>query len=124
MPTLNLDENSAAYQIRSFAPGKLQINEKIYTRSLIVTPTRLIENWSPQLISELSSESLIIISNLRPDILIIGTGSKQAFLSADVYGNLINQGIGVEIMSTSAACRTYNALSAENRNVVAALIIK
>jgi uncharacterized protein len=40
-----------------------------------------------------------------------------------IYGNLLNHGIGVEVMDTSAACRTFNALSAEGRNVVAALLL-
>ena len=124
MPTLNLDENHAQYQIRAFRPGLIQVNEKTYTRSLIISPTKLIENWIPQAISELSAHSFDIISELKPDILLIGTGSKLIFLPAEMYGELINQGIGVEIMDTSAACRTYNALSAEDRRVIAALIIK
>jgi len=61
---------------------------------------------------------------LKPDVLLIGTGATHVFLSLDIYGDLINQGIGVEVMSTSAACRTFNALSAEGRHVVAALLIE
>jgi uncharacterized protein len=124
MPTLNLDENDALYQIRAFRPGLIQVNEKTYTRSLIISPSQLIENWAPQTVTELSADSLAIITDLKPDILLIGTGSKLIFLPIDTYGELINQGIGVEVMDSSAACRTYNALSAENRRVVAALIIK
>lgn len=124
MPTLNLDENRSAYQIRSFKPGAIQINEKVLTQSVIVAPDKLIENWMPQTVSELTSEALSQVTALKPDILLIGTGSKLVFLNIELYGELINQGIGVEIMDTSAACRTFNALSSENRNVVAALIIK
>lgn len=124
MPSLELDENHAAYQIRAYAPGTLQINEKIFTTSVIVTPTQLIENWSPQIVNELTSGSLSLIVDLKPDVLLIGTGAKHVLIPAEIYGELINSGIGVEVMDTSAACRTYNALSAENRNVVAALIIR
>jgi uncharacterized protein len=124
MPTFELDENQAAFQIRAFKPGSIQINDRILNESVIITPTQLIEHWQPQTITELSSASLDLIITLKPDILLIGTGSKMELLSAEIYGDLINHGIGVEIMDTSAACRTFNALSAENRNVVAALIIK
>lgn len=124
MATLDLDENRSSYQIRAFKPGTIQVNEKVLNRSIIITPDELIENWEPQTIAELTAESLSTISALKPDILLIGTGSTLVFISLEIYGELINQGIGVEIMDTSAACRTYNALSAENRRVVAALIIR
>lgn len=124
MPSLDLDENHSAYQIRSYEPGRIQINEKILTESLIISPTLLMERWHPQTIQELTAESLLPIINLMPDILLIGTGADMAFVPPELYGELINHGIGVEIMSTGAACRTYNALSAENRRVVAALLIK
>ena len=124
MTTLNLDENNASYQIRAFKPGIIKINEQIFTQSIIIAPNQLIENWAPQTINELTAESLTPVIALKPDILLIGTGATLTFLSIEIYGDLINLGIGVEIMDTSAACRTYNALSAENRNVIAALIIK
>lgn len=123
MTSLNLDENPAFYQIRSYQPGKLQINEKILIKSVIITPNQLIENWAPQTISELSSQSFDLIGTLKPDILLIGTGTEHIFLPVELYGALINQQIGVEVMSTSAACRTYNALSAEGRQVAAALLL-
>lgn len=124
MTTLNLDENSSTYQIRAYQPGVIQVNDVTLTRSVIISPSQLVENWTPQLISELSAQSLDIVIAMKPDVLLIGTGSELVFLPAEIYGALINQGIGVEVMDTRAACRTFNALSAENRNVVAALIIK
>lgn len=124
MTTLNLDNNQAKYQIRSYTPGKIQINDTILTQSVIVSPNILIENWAPQTIAELTAEALSVIPDLKPAILLIGTGSSHIFIQTEIYGHLINCGIGVEIMDTSAACRTYNALTAENRNVAAALIIR
>lgn len=123
MPTFDLDENHAIYQVRAFKPGVIQINEKIFTQSMIISPRQVTE-WMPQTIEELTSASLSVILTFHPDILLIGTGSQHVFLAVEIYGDLINQNIGVEIMDTRAACRTYNALSSENRNVVAALIIK
>ena len=124
MTTLDLDENHARYQIRAFKPGAIQVNETIYSESLIIMPEKLIEHWSPQTSDQLSSASFAEIIALKPDILLIGTGATLIFLPVEMYGDLINQGIGVEVMNTSAACRTYNALSAEGRNVAAALVIR
>lgn len=121
---LTLDENNAKYQIHAYKPGYLQINEQILTQSVIIAPDKLIDNWPPQHLAELKREHLEIIIKLRPTILLIGTGATLQFPDMAVYGDLLNHGIGVEIMDTSAASRTYNALTAENRLVVAALIIQ
>jgi uncharacterized protein len=124
MATLDLDSNSSQYQIRSFKPGIIQINDKMITSNLIITPNELILDWSPGTIDDLTADSLSPILALKPDIVLIGTGSKLVFLSPDIYGHLINQGIGVEVMNTHSACLTFNALSSENRKVVAALILR
>lgn len=121
---LNLDENKSTYQIRAYQPGQIKVNEQILTQSIIITPNQLISDWRPQSAQELSNTDLQILIRLKPTIVLIGTGASHIFLSADVYGELINLGMGVEVMSTIAACRTYNALSAEGRNVAAALLIK
>ena len=57
------------------------------------------------------------------EIIIVGTGATQVFPSPDVLAPLVTHGVGFEIMDTRAACRTYNILMAEGRNVVAALIM-
>ncbi len=124
MGTLDLDNNPSAYQIRAYKPGHIQINDRIHTRSVIISSNQLIEDWEPQLITELTAASLSPVITLKPDVLLIGTGSQLVFLPLEIYGHLINLGIGVEIMDTSAACRTFNALSSENRRVAAALIIR
>lgn len=123
MPTFDLDENPSIYQIRAFKPGLIQINEKTFTQSVIVSPHQLLD-WAPQTIGELTIDALKPVLAFQPDILLIGTGNQHIFIAVEIYGELINRGIGVEVMDTRAACRTYNALSSENRNVVAALIIK
>ena len=121
--SLTLDENQAIYQIQAYQPGQIQINDRILYNSVIITSAKLIENWQPQHISALNHSHLETIIQLRPTILLLGTGSYLQFPPVEIYGDLINHKIGVEIMDTRAACRTYNALTAENRNVIAALII-
>lgn len=121
---LALDENTAKYQIRAYEPGKIKINDQEFTQSLIVSANELIHPWAPQNIKELTSEHLLAVLPLKPEVLLLGTGEQPAFLPVDLYGELINHGIGVEVMHTAAACRTYNALTSENRLVAAALVIR
>lgn len=122
--SLTLDENHATYQIKAYQPGSIQVNDQILHKSIIIAPNKLIENWTPQTFSELTRHHLAIIIDQNPAIVLIGTGNTLQFPPPSVYGDLINAGIGVEIMDTHAACRTYNALTAEDRNVIAALIIE
>ena len=124
MPTFTEDENTAKYQVRAYQPGMITINDKIFTTSVIISAEQLITDWRPQTLTELEFADFEIIRQLKPDILLIGTGGTLTFPTIETYGELINHGIGIEIMDTGAACRTYNALTAENRSVIAALLIR
>jgi len=53
---------------------------------------------------------------------LLGTGSRQRFPRPALYVALTRARIGVEVMDTAAACRTYNILTAEGRRVVAAVL--
>ncbi|WZB70747.1 MTH938/NDUFAF3 family protein [Achromobacter xylosoxidans] len=57
-----------------------------------------------------------------PEVLLVGTGARQRFLRPEVLRPLLAIGVGVEVMDTHAASRTYNILMAEGRRVVVALI--
>jgi uncharacterized protein len=57
-----------------------------------------------------------------PEVLLIGTGSRQHFLGAEVLRPLLRAGVGIEVMDSQAAARTYNILMAEGRRVVVALL--
>ena len=112
------------YQIQGYKPGCIQINNQQLTTSIIISASQLITHWPPQHINELTSTHLSPVLALQPSILLIGTGITLQFPALETYGDLINHGIGIEIMDTAAACRTYNALTAENRQVAAALILR
>lgn len=58
----------------------------------------------------------------RYQLLLLGTGDEQVFPSAEVRLAFAEAGIGLEVMGTGAAARTYNVLLAEGRSVAAALI--
>lgn len=123
MTTLNLDQNEARYQIRAYKPGMIKINDQVFEQSVIISANDLITDWLPQCVDDLNEEAFKIILQRRPNILLIGTGEKHHLLSPKLYGELLNADIGVEVMNTGAACRTYNALTSENRDVCAALLI-
>jgi uncharacterized protein len=120
----NLDQPAAINVVRGYGPGTIRIGERTFSRSLIVTATRIIEDWRPLGIPDLKVTDLDPLLELRPEVLLIGSGTRQVFPDRAILAALYSAGLGFEIMDTGAACRTYNVLVAEGREVVAALIVE
>ncbi len=120
----NLDQPATINVVRAYAPGVLRIGERAFSRSLIVTAATIIEGWRPLSMEELQAADLEPLLELRPEVLLIGSGARQKFPERATLAALYAARIGFEIMDTGAACRTYNVLAAEGRNVAAALIVE
>jgi uncharacterized protein len=109
--------------VRAFGPGQLRIGDRTHTTSVIVTATALIAPWRPASAQDLSPHDLEPLLGLAPEVVLLGTGARQQFPPVALLRILHQQRIGIEVMDTSAACRTYNVLVTEGRNVAAALIV-
>jgi uncharacterized protein len=120
---ISLETGSASNIIRSYDAGCVAINEEVVTRSVVVMPEQLIRDWPPQSFEELRREHFDRLSQLHPEIVLVGTGERLRFPEPRVTAPLRERGIGVEVMDTAAACRTYNVLMAEGRVVAAALLM-
>jgi len=118
-----LDRPATLYVVRGYSPGLLRIGQRELTRSVIVSAASLIDDWRPQNIGELAAEDLEPALALRPEVLLLGSGARQVFPPHELLARLHAARIGVEVMDTGAACRTYNVLVGEGRAVAAALII-
>ena len=118
------DERSAgANTVRSYSPGQIKVGDAVLTRSCLISASTLISNWRPQSLSELTLEDLEPIFGLAPEIVVLGAGPKQRFPPMEWMAALMSRGIGCDVMDTGAACRTYNVLISEGREVVAALFV-
>lgn len=120
----SLDQPSTAHVVRAYGPGVLRIGDRSYDASLIVTATTLIERWRPRRMEDLALDDLEPALLLRPEVLLVGSGQRQKFPDPAILAALYRARVGFEIMDTGAACRTYNVLVAEGRNVAAALIVE
>jgi len=116
----NQDEG---YVITGYERDSISINGKAFSQSLIITKTKLNENWEVDSIELLQASHIDQILLFRPELILIGTGDRLIFPAIEIYSSIIQQGIGVDFMDTNAACRTYNILMSEGRDVVAGLII-
>jgi len=112
--------------VRHYHPGELRVRNTTYEESLIITPREGAIPWSPQTIDELATEHLLQLLELdpRPELILIGTGENQHFPPRETMAPLINANIGVEIMTSVAACRTWNIVLSEGRQAAAAIIIR
>ena len=106
-----------------YGPGYVEVNGRRYTSSLVVSGDRLVIDWPAASVDALRADHLAAILELKPEIAILGTGAAFRFPEPARLAPLHQARIGVEVMDTQAACRTYNILMGEGRNVVAALIV-
>lgn len=120
-----LDQGSASYRIKSYQNGMItifkQTESEDLTHPFVIMPEKLIYPWSPKTFEELSSEDFQAFLEFKPQVILLGTGEKMRFLKAELFASLAQNNIGIEVMTTAAACRTYTVLMSEGRNVAAAL---
>lgn len=118
------ERGDASYRIRAYSPGSVTVNDRTFTDSIALAPTQLIEDWPPERFEDLAQEHIEQLKALEPEVVILGTGETQRFPGREIMLAMLGEGIGVEVMATEAACRTYNILMAEDRKVVAALLLR
>lgn len=126
---LHLTTSNTQNLITSYEVGKVMVNNRAFTKNLIVLPEQLIENWKPLadsnvgILKALSMADFIEIAALKPEVVLVGTGDTHQFIHPKLYAPLTEQQIALECMTTAAACRTYNILMSEGRHVAALLIV-
>lgn len=134
---INLEISAGNYHILSYQSGQISIymppdgkavqpqatDMETLSKSLVIMPRELLRDWPPQTFDDLHASHFDMVSVLQPELVLFGSGARLHFPSPALTANLLNQGIGVEAMDTGAACRTYNILMAEGRNVAAALLM-
>lgn len=117
--------------------GLIEINKVPFTNTLLIPPNGEVRELSARTVQDLSASDLSIWSDIlngqfgtggaqsgdKPEVLIIGTGNRQAFLPPSVLAPFYQAGIGVECMTSGAAARSYNVLISEDRRVLALILL-
>ncbi|HKS58547.1 MAG TPA: Mth938-like domain-containing protein [Steroidobacteraceae bacterium] len=117
------DRTGGAFVVRSYSPGEVRVGDAVLHRSCVISAERLIDDWRPQTLDELSTADLEAVFALQPEIVVLGSGARQRFPDTKLLAAILERGIGCEVMDTGAACRTYNVLVSESRRAVAALFL-
>jgi uncharacterized protein len=120
---LELDPRSGNL-IHSFANGEVRVGGATFRDPVIVSIERIITDWSPPPVEKLSLADLQPALELEPEVILLGTGAAQRQPAIVLTTAVLHLGVGIEVMSTAAACRTFNVLASEYRRVAAALFIE
>ncbi len=110
--------------IKNYQPGSVKINDQILETSFYMTQKELFREWQCDTIEALTIEKLDDLLAKNPEVIILGTGDQQAFPAPQLFAHCASQGVGLEVMANDAACRTYNILTTEDRDIVLALMVK
>jgi len=120
---LHLENADGLYLITGYDHGWVEINRQRYMHNLILLPSQLLSDWDAPNFESITSDHIEQIVILKPDVVLLGTGTRHQFIHPKLTLALTKAGISLECMTTHAACRTYNILMTEGRNVAAALLL-
>ena len=116
-------QTPASNIIAALGADWIRIGETEYRQNLIVTPDAVATGWAPAGFAALAEDDFAALLQHRPELVLLGTGATQRFPHPRLLQALNKTRVGIEAMDTRAACRTFNILVAEDRRVVAALIL-
>lgn len=106
-----------------YGKGYVAVNDRRYERNVVVTPQRPVAEWDASSFDALTPAHFEALLALEPELVLLGTGETLRFPRTELTRALAAASVGLEVMDTRAACRTYNVLMAEDRRVVAAILL-
>ncbi|CAM3711926.1 Mth938-like domain-containing protein [Polynucleobacter antarcticus] len=121
---LQSDPHSGAHTITGYGDGYVEINQIAYSHAVLLRSDGEILAWPVASFDDLASAHFADMAILKPELILIGTGKRQRFPRPELLKTLIDAKIGFEVMDSQAACRTYNILVGEGRQVLLALIVE
>lgn len=119
---LTLEPSEHAYVLRSADAQAAVVNERRLTSSFAIAPDALVEDWPVLDVGALGLAELEPLFALAPEVIVLGSGARQAFPPPATLAACLGRGIGLESMSNDAAARTYAVLAGEGRRVVAGFV--
>jgi uncharacterized protein len=109
--------------IQQYSLSEVRVNQQRLNRSAIISQQHLVTDWPISHIDQLNAQHLDALLQLKPEVLIIGSGEHQRFPASKWFGYCAQHGVSLEVMANDAACRTYNILTTEDRVVILGLIL-
>lgn len=141
---LHREQRSSLNTVTGYGDDYIEVNDQRYYHPIFFSPDGEVSAWTVGHFSQITLADIEKAAGLiveetsaidflednsprrytqAPEVIIIGTGKRHAFISPAILAPLLQARIGIEMMDSKAAARTYNVLMSEGRKVVAALLI-
>ncbi|KGI78114.1 Mth938-like domain-containing protein [Oleiagrimonas soli] len=120
---LSLERPEDFLYVRRVEDDAVTIVDRRFTRSLVLARDQVIEDWPVRDAKSLQPDDVQAILALKPEVVLLGTGTRQQFPNAATLGAFTRKNVGVEVMDNAAAARTHSVLASEGRDVVVAFIL-
>jgi uncharacterized protein len=112
-----------AHLVTGLGDGWIRVGPDEHRTNCVLTPEGVVDGFAPGGLDALGEADFEALLAYRPEIVLLGTGATQRFPHPRLSASLAAARVGLEVMDTRAACRTYNILLGEGRRVVAAVLV-
>jgi uncharacterized protein len=110
-------------RVRWVDERRLGVGDESITVSCVLQPDGW-QAWPPANFEAIDEAALDALVAQDPELVLLGTGTRQRFLAPRLQARLLSAGIGIECMDNGAAARTFNLLADEGRRVLAAIVLE
>ena len=117
-------DQTSAITIRHVDSGAIKVGSELLHESFALSSDQIIRGWQASRIDQLCEDDFEELLATNPEMILLGTGAKPVFPPRELVFSLARRGIGLEVMDTAAACRTFNILVGDSRKVAAVLIVE
>lgn len=109
--------------IRSVTAEGIRINDRLWSAAIAIDSQQSIAEWPPKPVADLVVEDFAALLKDSPELIILGTGEKNLFPPRELTFAFARRGVGLEVMDTAAAARTFNVLAGDGRHLAAVLYV-
>lgn len=109
--------------IRSVAAEGIRINDRLWSVAIAISPQQNITEWPQKSVTDLVEDDFAALLAQSPELIVLGTGEKGLFPPRELTFAFARRGVGLEVMDTAAAARTFNVLAGDGRQVAAVLYV-
>lgn len=109
--------------VRSVSDDGILIGDTHHRQNIAITVESVHDDWPDKAIAELTVDDFAALLSIEPEIILLGTGSSNIFAPRELIFGFARRSIGLEVMDTPAAARTFNVLAGEGRNVAAVFYV-
>ena len=114
-------ESANSLLVQSVSATTIRVSGESYAHTIALTHEQLVPGWPSKPVADLTIADFDELLGNAPELIVVGTGSRNIFPPRDLVFAFARRGVGLEVMDTAAAARTFNVLAGEGRRIAAVL---